>query len=147
MHPKIDLGAVALFSMVILGILALLFALAGCRVAEPMDGPPAFVGDWAGEFTDGTDSFLLTLSIREDGTYTAMIHHGTDTLSRERGQWDATKTIFRTLGQVCEDGPPLRLISCSEDWEEVPLNLAGDTWTLHFTAGGRLQSVTLRRIG
>lgn len=138
--------------IVLIALLALLFIMAalslwGCNHAEPMEEPPAFVGEWAGEFTDGTSTFLLTLSIREDRTYTATIQQGGDTLSRERGKWDATKTIFRTLGQTCEEGAPLHLVSCSEDWESVPIDIAGGAWTMHFAAGGNLQSVTLRRVG
>lgn len=148
MPNKIEYSAaVFTFCLVSIGFLGLLFALVGCNHAEPMEEPPAFVGEWAGEFTDGTSTFLLTLSIREDRTYTATIQQGADMLSRERGKWDATETIFRTISQTCEEGAPLHLVSCSEDWESVPIDIAGGAWTMHFAAGGNLQSVTLRRVG
>lgn len=147
MKTQPDLAALALFLVACLGILAALVALVGCRHTEPMDPPRSFIGEWAGEFLVDGEPFLLTLSIREDGTYTATTHHGAEMITRERGKWDATEKIFRTFGQVCEEGIPLHLISCSEDWESILLDIEGSAWTLNFAEGGRLHSVTLRRVG
>ena len=147
MKENFDLSALALFLMACLCILAAVVALFGCQHAEPLDPPRPFIGEWAGEYETEGITFLLTLSIREDGTYRATTQHGADTLTRERGKWDATETIFRTFSQVCEEGKPLLLIACSEDWESVPINIEAGAWTIHLAGAGALHSVTLRRVG
>jgi len=134
--------ALGLFAI---GLAFVVLAVGACSEPYPVAEPKPFIGEWAGNYSSGEVILLITMAVKANGKYEAVIRHDGDTLTRERGTWDADELTFHTRPEVCEDGPPLHLVSCS-DGDSMPAYIRDGEWTVHFIDGDIVQDVILRRI-
>jgi len=146
------LGA-GLVVLLALGAVALGVSLAACGGPEAAAGPSAeeraILGAWAGQVDAQGVPLLLRIEFAAAKTYQVEIRAAGDLVERERGAWrlDAGRVHFApaTCDQAEEVGGPLRPVTC-EAGDSLAVNIAGDTWPVHFTAGGELVSFELKRL-
>jgi ABC-type glycerol-3-phosphate transport system substrate-binding protein len=150
-----DLAAagVAAMSCAWLAVLAVLLLLAACGGPEKAAGPSAadaaVIGSWAGQVDAQGVPLLLTMALQEDKAYKVEILQAGDLVEREKGSWrlQAGRVYFTpaTCDQAEAAGGPLRPVTC-EPGDDMPVNISGDTWTIHFPAGGELVTFELKKI-
>lgn len=146
------LGA-GLVVLLALGAGALAAVLLACGGTEAAAGPSAeeraILGAWAGQVDAQGVPLLLTMRLEESKSYQVEIQAGGELVERERGTWRLSggRVYFApaTCDQADDVGGPLRPVTC-EPGDDIPVNIAGDTWTLHFPAGGELVTFELKRL-
>jgi hypothetical protein len=147
-----DLAAlgVGFLSCTWLAVLAVLLACTGPeKAAGPSAADAAVIGSWAGQVDAQGVPLLLTMALQEDKAYKVEILQAGDLVEREKGSWrlQAGRVYFTpaTCDQADEAGGPLRPVTC-EAGDDMPVNISGDTWTIHFPAGGELVTFELKKI-
>lgn len=132
---------------------ALALSLAACGGPEAAAGPSAeeraILGAWAGQVDAQGVPLLLRIEFAEAKTYQVEIRAAGDLVERERGAWRLAggRVYFApaTCDQADQVGGPLRPVTC-EPGDSLAVNISGDTWPVHFTAGGELVSFELKRL-
>lgn len=145
--------AAVLLLLLSLGAVGLAVALAACGGGEAAAGPSreeaAVIGSWAGQVDAQGAPLLLRLDFAAAKTYQVEIRAAGELVERERGTWRLAggRVYFTpaTCDQADDVGGPLRPVTC-EAGDDMPVNIAGDTWTVHFPAGGELVTFELKRI-
>lgn len=145
--------AAVLLLLLSLGAVGLAVALAACGGPEAAAGPTAderaVLGAWAGQVDAEGVPLLLTLRLEESKAYQVEIQAAGELVERERGTWRAAggRVYFTpaSCDQADQVGGPLRPVTC-EAGDSLAVNVAGDTWTVHFPAGGELVTFELKRI-
>lgn len=149
---RADLATVAL-ALLFGAALAALLLLVSCTGADAAAGPSAdekaVTGSWAGQVDAEGVALLLSMRLEASKAYQVEIQAAGELVERERGAWRAAagRVYFtpESCDQVEDVGGPLRPVTC-EPGDDIPVNIAGDTWTLHFPAGGELVSFELKRL-
>lgn len=146
------LGA-GLVVLLALGAGALAAVLLACGGPEAAAGPSAeeraILGAWAGQVDAQGVPLLLRIEFAEAKTYQVEIQAGGELVERERGAWRLAggRVYFApaTCDQADQVGGPLRPVTC-EAGDSLAVSISGDTWPVHFTAGGELVSFELKRL-
>jgi hypothetical protein len=146
-------AAVALLSCAWLAVVGVLLLFVACTSPETAAGPSAaetaVTGTWAGQVDVQGLPLLLTMALQADKAYQVEILQAGDLVEREKGTWrlQAGRVYFApaTCDQAEEAGGPLRPVTCAAG-DDMPVNITGDTWTVHVPAGGELVSFELKKI-
>ncbi len=146
-------AAVGFLSSAWLAVLAVLLLLMACGGPETAAGPSAaetaVTGKWAGQVDAQGVPLLLTMILQADKAYQVEILQAGDLVEREKGSWrlQAGRVYFTpaTCDQAEAAGGPLRPVTC-EPGDDMPVNIVGDTWTVHVPAGGQLVTIELKKI-
>lgn len=139
---------------VLLALYAFCLWLTGCTssaAATAPSGPEtALVGTWAAPWPDSVSAAgLVTLSLAAGGTYQATIDAKGVPVSREAGKWliRASRVVFTpaTCEAAAAASAGLVLVTCTGP-DSVTAAAAGNRWTVDYTSGDQLMTLTFRRL-
>jgi hypothetical protein len=110
----------------------------------------ALTGSWAGQVDAAGVPILLKLNIMADKTYKAELWVDGGLSSTYAGTWSIRDGRYYEVGKTCneadEPGGVMRPVTCEDDTDGIPLNIAGDTWTVRITEEGQLITIEMKRL-